>query len=189
MRFLVLNGSPRKNGVTTQVLTKAYETLKANHEGEYVDLYDLEIKPCVGCLQCRPDKTCVLPRDGAHEVAEKIKQADLLVVGTPTYWGNMTGVMKNLFDRCVPVFEYLDGFTMRKNLRGKKAMIVIPSGAPFPFNMLRSQSRGTASAVKTVLRSGGVKIVDTIYAPNSRRFEENRGKVMERLARGLRAFA
>ena len=189
MRYLILNGSPRKNGVTAQLLDRVQETLKTAHEGEYVHLYDLPIKPCIGCLKCRPDKTCILPRDGAHEVAEKIKQADLLVLGTPTYWGNMTGVMKLLFERCVPVFEYLDGFTIRKNLKGKKALLLIPSGAPFPFNLLASQSRGTASAVKTVLKSGGVKVLKTLYVPNARKFETKKEKVLESLTRSLKDFA
>jgi multimeric flavodoxin WrbA len=89
-------------------------------------LYKEEIKPCVWCFSCRPDKICVLPRDGGHTIAEWIEAADILIVGTPIYWGNMSGPMKTLFDHCVPVFEYIDGVTIRRRQKGKKAVIAAP---------------------------------------------------------------
>ena len=78
------------------------------HDVEQIDVYDLSIKPCISCMKCRPDKPCALPRDDAHDIAEKIAAADVLVVGTPTYWGNMSAPLKALFDRIVTTLEHIE---------------------------------------------------------------------------------
>jgi len=167
--ILILNGSPRKHGVTTTLLRIiAEEARSAGAEVEWVDVNDLSIKPCIGCLKCRPDKRCILPRDDAHRIGELIERCSGLVVGTPTYWGNMTGPLKLLFDRNVTIFEDYVLYTWRfpkPKHKGKKAAIVTASLAPFPFNQLSSQSRGAIRAVKTVLSAGGFDIRSKINVP------------------------
>ncbi len=167
--ILMLNGSPRKNGVTASILKIiADEARSAGAEVEWVDVNDLSIKPCIGCLKCRPDKRCILPRDDAHRIGELIARCSGLVVGTPTYWGNMTGPLKLLFDRNVTIFEDYVLYTWRfpkPKHKGKKAAIVTASLAPFPFNQLPSQSRGAIRAVKTVLNAGGFTIRNKINVP------------------------
>jgi NAD(P)H-dependent FMN reductase len=146
----------------------ADEARAAGAPVEWVDVNDLKIRPCIGCLKCRPDKTCILPRDDGHRIGELIESCSALVVGTPTYWGNMTGPMKLLFDRNVPAFEYYELYTMRfpaPKHRGKKAAIVTASLAPFPFNQFSSQSRGTLRAVRTVLNAAGFDIKAQINVP------------------------
>jgi multimeric flavodoxin WrbA len=104
-------------------------------------------------------------------VGKKIKEASNLVVGTPTYWGNMSGPLKILFDRNVPVFEYIDprkGFPKPRQ-KGKKAVIVTVSSSPWPYNLLRYQSRGAIRAVATVLRSGGYRLIGIMNLANTRK--------------------
>ncbi len=167
--ILFLNGSPRKKGVTTSLLNIiADEARSAGAEVEWVDVNDLSIRPCIGCLKCRPDKKCILPRDDAQRVGELIERCSGLVVGTPTYWGNMTGPLKLLFDRNVPILEYYVLYEKRfprPKHRGKKAAIVTSSLTPFPFNQLPSQSRGALRAVKTVLNAAGFDIRKQINVP------------------------
>ncbi len=167
--ILILNCSPRKKGVTTSLLKIiAEEAGSAGAEVEWVDVNDLSIKPCIGCLKCRPDKECILPRDDAHRIGELMEKCSGLVVGTPTYWGNMTGPLKLLFDRNVPTLEHYVLYTMRfptPKHKGKKAAIVTASLAPFPFNQLPSQARGALRAVKTVLKAAGFDIRKQINVP------------------------
>lgn len=165
MKILILNGSPRKNGATARLLKAMREGLEMNHSVEWVDVYKLEMKPCMGCLRCRPAGRCVLPGDDAHGMKEAIESADVLVVGTPTYWGNMSGPLKILFDRNVPAFEYIDTGFPRPRQKGKKAYIVTASASPWPFNQLMSQSRGAVRALKTVLNSGGYRVAGIINVP------------------------
>ena len=66
-------------------------------------VHDLTVRPCTGCMSCRSKLRCALPEDDAHRVAEAIRTADALVIGSPCYWGNMNGALKVLFDRSVHV--------------------------------------------------------------------------------------
>lgn len=179
--ILMLNASPRKHGVTTSILkSMADGAAAADHQIEWVDVNELSIKPCVGCLKCRPDKTCVLPEDDAHRVGALIERSDTLIVGSPTYWGNVTGPLKLLFDRNVPTFEYIGDGLPRPRHKGKQALIVVASSAPFPINLLPSQSRGAVRALKTILRAAGYKISKTINVPNAGDFEQRKPKVLSR---------
>lgn len=180
MKVLILNASPRKNGTTTKILSAIKEGLLKKHQVEWVDIAQLNIKPCVGCLKCRPDKICVMQRDDAHSVGKSIMEADVLIVGTPTYWGNMSGQLKVLFDRCVPIFEYVNGLKVKPVQKGKKAMIVVTSAAPFPVNLLGSQSRGAVKSLKTVLKAGGYNISNVLNISGTNNFEKHSKRLLRR---------
>jgi len=107
MKVLIINASPRKEGITSTLIEEINASIKSIHNVETVRIQDLNIKPCLGCLKCRPDKVCVLPKDDAHMLAEKIKDSDILIIGSPVYWGNMPGTLKILFDRIVSTFRSL----------------------------------------------------------------------------------
>ncbi len=181
MRILVLNGSPRKKGKVAGLLTAVADGARDRHDVEWVDVYNLAIKPCISCMKCRPDKPCVLPRDDAHKIGEKITAADSLVVGTPTYWGNMSAPLKALFDRNVTTFEHLglSGFP-RALHRGKKALIVTASSAPWPYTLLPSQAAGAVRSVKTVLAGGGFAIAGTIILGSTRKMGAIPSRVLRR---------
>ncbi len=170
--LLFLNSSPRKHGVTTSLLRIiADEARAAGAEAEWVDVSNLFIKPCIGCLKCRPDKKCILPKDDGHRMGELFEKCSGLVVGAPTYWGNMPGQLKILFERIVPVLEYYELYTWRfpqPRHKGKPAAIVTSSLSPFPFNHLPSQGSGAIRAVKIVLNAAGFDTRATINVPMTR---------------------
>ena len=165
--ILVLNGSPRKNGNVYIALKTQTEELvrKIEKDGSnkanviWEDVNSLQIKACCGCMKCRTDKNCILPNDDAHRVAEEIKACDMLLVGTPVYWGNMNGKLKMLFDRLVPVLmgESKLGIPIPLH-KGKKSVIVTACTTIFPFNYLCGQSSGALRAVKEILKSSGFRI-------------------------------
>ncbi len=170
--ILFLNGSPRKNGVTTSLLNIiASEARSSGAELEWVDVSKLSIRPCIGCLKCRPDKKCILPKDDGHRMGELLEKCSSLVVGAPTYWGNMPGQLKILFERNVPVLEHYELYTWRfpqPRHKGKKAAIVTASLSPFPFNYLPSQGNGALRTVRTVLNAAGFDIRKQINVPMTR---------------------
>lgn len=102
MRSLIINGSPRRNGTIGTMMRVASETL--GPDAELVHIGDCRIAPCTACMRCRETGECSLPHDDGHDLADKIRNADLLVIGSPTHWGGMSAPLKNLFDRNVPVF-------------------------------------------------------------------------------------
>ncbi|MBS4535316.1 flavodoxin family protein [Clostridium sp. D2Q-14] len=170
-KVLILNGSPRKSGTISTLLKKITEGVREkNNEIEWVDIYSLQMEPCIACMKCRPDGECVLPKDDAHIIGKKIKEVDALVIGTPTYWGNMTSQLKVLFERNVPVFmgEKPNGMPIAKQ-KGKRAVIVVSCTTPWPFNFIASESRGAVRAVKEVLHYGGYKVIGKIVKPGTKK--------------------
>lgn len=167
--ILMLSSSPRKTGVTATLLAMiAEEARAAGADVEWVDVNGLSLRPCIGCLKCRPDKKCILPKDDGHRVGELLERCSALVVGAPTYWGNMPGTLKSLFERNVPVLEYYELYTWRfprPRHKGKPAAIVTASLSPYPFNLLPSQGTGTLRAVKVPLKAAGFDIRATINVP------------------------
>jgi putative NADPH-quinone reductase len=170
MKIVILNGSPRKNGTVSTLLKAVAAPLSTPHETEWIDVCRLDMKFCTACMTCRDKGTCVLPEDDAHRVGQKIQQADALVIGTPTHWGNMCAPLKLLFDRNVPVFmgESPKGMPQPRQ-KGKRAAIVTACTTPWPFNFILPESRGAIRAVKEVLHYGGYKLVGTITKPGTKK--------------------
>jgi multimeric flavodoxin WrbA len=187
MNVLIIHASPRKKGVTSTLLSEIEAAIIPAHEVQTIRIQDLNIKPCIGCMKCRPDKSCILPQDDAHALAEKVRWADFIVIGCPVYWGNMPGTLKLFFDRNVPLFEYAEArairYVPRPRLRGKRAALVVSSVGPYPYNLLRSQSGGTIGALKIILKAGGVKIVSVLNVPDSYNFEKRKERYLRRARR------
>ena len=121
MKVLGLVGSPRKSG-NTDLLVSAilYGAGASNHEIEKLFLYDVDISPCVDCRGCKKGAfQCVL-KDGMKLLYSKLEEADVIVFGTPLYWYGPTGKMKLMVDRLRP-------YIASKKLKGKKAVLVVPS--------------------------------------------------------------
>lgn len=173
MKILVLNGSPRKSGTVASLLEAVTENLSGDHEIEWIDVCELKMKYCTSCMVCREKEVCILPEDDAHIVGKKIQEADALVIGTPTHWGNMCAPLKILFDRNVPIFmgESPRGIPVPRQ-KGKRAVIVTACTTPWPFNFILPESRGAVRAVKEVLHYGGYKTVGTITKPGTKKSTE-----------------
>jgi multimeric flavodoxin WrbA len=169
MNILDLNGSPRRNGNVASLLKMVTEGISDQHQVEWINIYYLKMKPCMACMKCRPDQECRLPEDDAHIVGRKIRNADALIVGTPTHWGNMSAPLKLLFDRNVPVFmgENSKGMPLPRH-KGKPAVIVTACSTPWPFNFIAAESRGAIRAVNEVLHYGGYKITGKLVKPGTK---------------------
>ena len=163
MHLLIINGSPRKKGLISQMLRIFHEQAIATGV-EVTEVYanDLQIKPCMGCMACRSKRHCVLPEDDAQRVLALIQQADSIVVGAPCYWGNIPGQLKLLFDRIVYGMMRDTPRFPEPLMKGKRLVCISTSTTPFPFNILMNQSRGAIRALREIGRFSGWKIVDTI---------------------------
>jgi len=97
---LGVNGSARKNGNTAKLLKKVLSHVEdLGAETEILHLIEKEIKPCLSCL---PEGKCTYPcqiKDDMEEIFEKLKKADCIILGSPTYWYSLSGLMKNFLDR------------------------------------------------------------------------------------------
>ena len=163
MKLLIINGSPRKKGLISQMLRIFHEQAIASGI-EVTEVYanDLQIKPCMGCMACRSKRHCVLPEDDAQRVLTLIEQADAIVIGAPCYWGNIPGQLKLLFDRIVYGMMRDTPRFPEPLMKGKRLVCISTSTTPFPFNILMNQSHGAIRALREIGRFSGWKMVDTI---------------------------
>lgn len=111
MKLIAVCGSARKQGNTAKMLHQVIEGAKsAGAETEYVNLFDLNYKDCISCYACKlKDKKsfghCML-NDELKPLLECIEQSDVIVLGSPVYYGNLSGQMRSFTDRLL--FQYLD---------------------------------------------------------------------------------
>jgi multimeric flavodoxin WrbA len=180
-KALIINGSPHKSGPTAKILSMIADMLSQTHKTERVHAYDLQIKPCIGCFKCRPDKSCMLPQDDGQRTGKKITESDLLVVGSPTYWGNITAPLKSLFDRNVMTFEDFSGGAPKPKMTGKKALIAVTSGSGVKQYKKISQSYGAVQAIKTVLQSAGYDVVGVVNMYSSWDYDARKHKIESRI--------
>lgn len=110
MKVIGINGSPRKQWNTATLVAKALEGATAQRANtELFHLYDLNFKGCISCFACktRGGKSygkCVL-NDDLAPILEKIASADALVIGSPIYFGTVTGETRSFIERLL--FPYL----------------------------------------------------------------------------------
>ena len=114
MKTIIINAGPRKNRNTAQLLKEAEKGAKAaGHETEYVELYDLNFTGCRSCLACKrknikePCKCYI--KDELSPVLEKILDTDNLIIGSPVYYSEPTGMLRCFLERMTfPAMSYND---------------------------------------------------------------------------------
>ncbi len=114
----IINGSPRSNGATATILKEIEGYLSDTYGVEvfYVDLAKSDMQFCKGCLSCYRTGECVIADDGIEEIAAKVKASDGIVIGSPTYESNVSGLLKTFMDR--------GHFVLEQSLRGKHGFAV-----------------------------------------------------------------
>ena len=103
-RVVIISASLRKNSNSEQ-LAEAFAkgTASAGNDTEIISLARKRMGFCTGCLSCQKTFRCYM-QDDAAIIAEKIKNADVVVFATPIYYYGISGQLKTLLDRCNPIF-------------------------------------------------------------------------------------
>ena len=137
MKAVAINGSPRKGGNTETLLGKVLEPLSAaGWDTELIQIGGKKIRGCTACYRCfsTKDARCSVKVDVFNECFEKMLAAQAIILGSPTYFTDVSAEMKALLDRAGLVSVATDGL-----LRGK-----------------------IGAAVVAVRRGGGTHAFDTI---------------------------
>ena len=98
MKVLGLVGSPRERNTKTLVTLALAECKKLGIETELVHLGKMDIAPCVDCERCRKEGRCAID-DDFQAVADKLEQADGVIIGSPVYFGCVSAQLKAFMDR------------------------------------------------------------------------------------------
>ncbi len=137
MKVVGINGSARKDGNTAILIRRVFAELeKEGIETELIQLAGKKIRGCTACLKCREnlDKRCSVTKDYFNETFAKMLEADGIILGSPTYFADLTAEMKALIDRA--------GFVSMAN-----------------GHLLK---RKVGAAVSAVRRAGAIHTIDSI---------------------------
>ena len=130
MKIVAVLGSPRPQGNSAALARHFLDAARDQDAAvqEY-QLNSMTYQGCQGCLACKTDSdTCVL-EDEATPVLAAIKEADVLVLASPVYYGDLIGQLKCFFDRTYSFFN--PDFSSRVP-PGKKAVLILAQANPDP---------------------------------------------------------
>ena len=134
-RVLAINGSPRKDGNTAHMLTTVLEVCAAaGHETELYQAGGRAVRGCLACGACSNNKGRCATDDWINELYPVMAEADAILLGSPTYFADLTPELKAVIDRT--------GFVSRRD------------GNRF--------SRKIGAGVTAVRRTGGIHVLDSI---------------------------
>jgi multimeric flavodoxin WrbA len=117
MKVIGINGSARKDGNTAIIIKKVFSILeKEGIETELVQLAGQPISGCTACMSCfkNQDNKCAIDDDSVNEWIEKMRLADGIILGSPTYFSDVTAAMKALIERSGYVSMANGGFFKHK---------------------------------------------------------------------------
>jgi multimeric flavodoxin WrbA len=117
MKVLSVNGSPRQGGNTSAMLQRVCRSLAADGiDIDEVHLHSVGIAPCTACMVCadKQDGRCYGVKDDINNLIERTRAADVILLGSPVYFGSVTGQIKAYMDRVGFVNRVCDGFLNRK---------------------------------------------------------------------------
>jgi multimeric flavodoxin WrbA len=118
MTVLGISGSTRKDGNTAHLVKVILNRCeRAGLKTEFVSLAGKKINPCLGCEKCKEKAWCVVQNDDWAEIMEKVLDSEVLVIGSPTYYYDVCGHLKNFIDRSYSLFH-------NRRLAGRKAVAV-----------------------------------------------------------------
>ena len=102
MKAVAINGSPRKGGNTEILLRKVLEPLSgAGWDTEFIQLGGKKIRGCTACYRCfdTKDGRCSVKTDVFNDCLEKMLSGQAIILGSPTYFTDVSAEMKALLDR------------------------------------------------------------------------------------------
>ena len=175
-KIIIIDGGPRKNFNTASMLQKFAEgamSVSDKIEVKTVRLYGLDYKGCMSCMACKikgkASNVCKF-KDALTPVLEEIAQADGLILGSPIYFGQITGQMQAFLERLAfPWLSYND-YSMTAPKRMPVVLMETMNGLPDKNN---SQGYGSLEyCIQTALGEPEHLIAyNTYQVKNYERFE------------------
>ena len=161
MKIAAVLGSPRPQGNSSTLAEKFLDT--ARELGAEVQVYHankMDFQGCQGCGACKNEREDCILKDDLTPVLEDIKKADVLVLASPVYFGDLSGQLKCFFDR---TYSYINPDFTTRVPGGKTAVLILvqanPDAAQFDDIFPRYQRWLTLFGYAPVhlLRAVGVK--------------------------------
>ncbi len=128
MKIVAVLGSPRPMG-NSAGLARALLTAARGQGAEVQEilLNQMAYQGCQGCLACKTKQDQCILKDDLTEVLAAVKTADVLVLASPVYFGDLSGQLKCFFDR---TYSLLNPDFSSRLPAGRKAVLVLVQGMP-----------------------------------------------------------
>jgi len=175
-KIIIIDGGPRKNFNTASMLQQFAQgaaSVSSEIEVKTVRLYELDYKGCMSCMACKikgkASNVCKF-KDALTPVLEEIAQADGLALGSPIYFGDVTGQMRTFLERLAfPWLSYND-YSMTAPKRMPVVLMETMNGS-----IDRNNSQGYGSMEYCINAALGqvehVNAYNTYQVKNYERFE------------------
>lgn len=137
MKVVAFNGSARKKGNTEAMIQRVFEELeKEGIRTELIRLSGKTLKGCIACMKCfeNKDQRCAVTDDDMNFCIEKMLEADGIILGSPTYFADVSTEMKALIDRAGMVSIANDYMFKRKP--GEAVVAVRRAGSIHAFDTM-----------------------------------------------------
>ena len=175
-KIMIIDGGPRKNFNTASMLQKFAEgiqSVSSDVDVKTIRLYDMDYKGCMSCMVCKikgkASNICKF-KDALTPILEEISQADGMALGSPIYFGQITGQMQAFLERLAfPWLSYND-YSMTAPKRMPVVLMETMNGTPERNN---SQGYGSMEYCITAALGEPKKLIayNTYQVKNYERFE------------------
>lgn len=162
MKVIGIVGSKRKNGNTSYLVQETLEEVKKQGiETELIFLGDYVIKDCTGCEGCKDTYECVI-NDDMQKIYPLLLEADAVIIGSPTYFYNVTADMKAFLDRCYCFEVFADDdrsvwMGIHEVFGGKYAVVIAVC------EQFDEKDMGfTAKAMSKTFEALGYRVIETV---------------------------
>ena len=139
MKVIAFNGSARKNGNTSILINTVLQELQDKDIAtETFNLRKTHLQGCIACQKCfeNKDQRCSVTTDALNDCLEKMLEADAIILGTPTYFSDVSTEMKALIDRAGYVAK-ANGSMFRRKV-GAGVVAVRRAGSIHAFTTLNN---------------------------------------------------
>lgn len=131
MKITILQGSPRKNGNTAQLIAWMQEEMTTlGHDVETIGLVGKNINGCLACAKCKnkPDVIGCVQKDDVPEILEKMAASDLVVYASPLYFWGVSAQLKTVIDRTYAFYVNYHQPGHASLIEGRKQALVLTGG-------------------------------------------------------------
>lgn len=204
MKVIAIIGTGVKDGTISKMCQAILSG--ANDRGyqtEMVYLSDYSISACRGCFKCLGDSNCII-QDDFHKVYRSCAESDVIILGTPVYMGNISGLMKNFFDRHngdamfnPPLMAKLKDMPSNERMRtffsqiskvykpkaeiqGKRIIRVVSANKPYLLLSLFGELRTTYAALSMYIKEMRCKLHGSILYCGTQFKPEKEIKILNR---------
>lgn len=132
MKIVSILGSPRSGRNSASIANRFVETAAGfGADIRNFELNRLTYRGCQGCYACKRDKERCILNDDLTRVLDAVHEADLVVLSSPVYFGDVTAQLKGFIDRCFSFLkpEYMTSLEPSR-LRPKKLLFILTQGHP-----------------------------------------------------------